>query len=74
MDKATKAIYKLKWSIKLTTMKAEKEVQMNRKQENKQKTNSKMTDLILAISLATLNVNILHTPMKRQRLSATEID
>ena len=47
---------------------------MNNKQEHKQKTHNKITDLILAISLIILNINVLHTPMKKQRLSATEKD
>ena len=47
---------------------------MNNKQEHKQKTNSKITDLILAISLIILNINVLHTPMKQQRLSTTGKD
>lgn len=38
---------------------------MNKKQETKQKINSKMKDLI------TLNVNGLNTPIKRQKLLAT---
>lgn len=33
-----------------------------------------MLDLILAVSIITLNVNGLNTPIKRQRLSATEAD
>lgn len=37
---------------------------------DKQKTNSKMTHLNLTIKIIELNVNVLNTPTKRQRLSA----
>lgn len=37
--------------------------------EDKQKTNSKMTDFNLVVSIITLNVNDLNNPIKGQRLS-----
>ena len=38
------------------------------KKQMRQKTNSKMTDLNLTISIITFNVNVLNAPITRQRL------
>lgn len=58
---------------KVTTMKAEKEVQMDKNQRT-QTESKQIRELMLAITI-TLDVNVLNlTPVKRQRLSTAEMD
>lgn len=54
-------------TIKQITKKKKTSIKMNNKREKK-KTNSKVAGIISTIAIITLSVNILNTPIKRQRL------